>query len=98
MNRRQIAVCIAATLLLSLATRAGAQGLTDAEVRKVDKPAARITLKHGEIKALDMPAMTLAYRVKDPAMLDKVQAGDHVRFAAERVNSQYTITTLEVVK
>jgi Cu/Ag efflux protein CusF len=89
-----------ATLALLVTAHAGiaAPVLTDAEVRKVDKPAARITLKHAEIRSLDMPAMTMAYRVNDPAMLDKVQPGDHVRFAVERVNSQYTIVQLDLVR
>ena len=88
----------AATALLALSAAASAQALVDAEVRKVDKPAARITLKHSEIKEYDMPAMTGAYKVREPALLDKVQPGDRVRFSLDRVNNQYTITKIDVVK
>ena len=68
---------------------------TDAEVRKVDKAAGKITLKHGEIKNLDMPGMTMVFQVKDATMLDKVKAGDKVRFTAEKEGSVYILTTLE---
>jgi Cu(I)/Ag(I) efflux system protein CusF len=54
----------------------------DGEVRKVDKDARKITLRHGPIKSLDMPAMTMVFQVSDPALLDKVQPGDKVRFSA----------------
>ena len=70
----------------------------DGEVRKVDKDAKKITLKHGEIKNLGMPGMTMVFQVKDPAMLDKVQAGDKVRFSAENVNGALTVTQIEPVK
>ena len=87
----------AATVLVVAASQAAmaASPMTDGEVTKIDKPAAKLTLKHAEIKSLDMPAMTMAYRVKDPAMLDKLQVGDKVRFSVERIDSQYTIVAIE---
>ncbi len=72
--------------------------MTEAEVRKVDKDAAKITLRHGEIKNLEMPAMTMVFQVKDKAMLDRVKAGDKVRFAADKVGGAFTIISLEPVK
>jgi Cu/Ag efflux protein CusF len=69
--------------------------LAEGEVRKVDKDAKKITLKHGPITNLDMPAMTMVFRVKDPSMLELVKAGDQVRFAAENVNGQLTITRID---
>ena len=56
--------------------------------------AGRITLKHGEIRNLDMPPMTMAFRVRDAKLLDGVTVGDRVRFVAERVDGQYTVTAL----
>ncbi len=76
----------------------GADTATDAEVRKVDKDTKKITLKHGEIKNLDMPAMTMVFQVKDIALLDKVKAGDKVKFKAEKVPSGYAVTAIEVAK
>jgi len=84
--------------LLAVSALASAQALVAGEVKKIDKPAGRITLKHAEIKLYDMPGMTGAYKVQDPAMLDKVQVGDRVQFSLDRVNSVYTITRIDVQK
>jgi Cu(I)/Ag(I) efflux system periplasmic protein CusF len=72
--------------------------LADGEVRKVDKSAGKITLKHGPIKSLDMPAMTMVYQVKDPAMLGQVKEGDKVRFSAEMRGSAMIVTRIEPAK
>ena len=71
---------------------------TDGEVRKIDKGAGKITLKHGPIANLGMPPMTMVFRVKDPAMLEKVAVGDKVRFAVEDDAGAYTVTALEAAK
>lgn len=75
-----------------------ADNLVAGEVKKVDNEAAKLTIKHAPLPNLDMPAMTMVFRVKDPAMLDQVKAGDKINFAAERVNGAITITRLEVAK
>ena len=80
------------------ATTAISSQMAEGEVRKVDKNASRITLRHGEIKALDMPAMTMVFQVKDKAMLDQVKIGDKVRFTAEKVGGALTITAIESAK
>ncbi|VCU70498.1 Cation efflux system protein CusF precursor [Pigmentiphaga humi] len=67
----------------------------EGEVRRVDAANGKITLKHGPIANLKLPAMTLVFRVSDPAMLSRVKPGDTVRFAAEQVDNQYTITAIE---
>lgn len=72
--------------------------MTEGEVRKIDKEARKITLKHGDIKNLDMPGMTMVFQVKDKAMLDKVQAGDKVKFKAANESGKFTVTELEAVK
>ena len=69
--------------------------LTDGEVKKIDKEAGKITLRHGEIKNLDMAAMTMVFRVKDAGMLDQVKVGDKVKFAADRVNGAVTIVQMQ---
>lgn len=56
--------------------------LTSGEIRKVDKEAGKITIRHERIKPLDMPAMTMVFGVRDPKMLDAVKAGDKIRFSA----------------
>jgi Cu(I)/Ag(I) efflux system protein CusF len=85
---------IAAALLVAGAAQA--QPLTEGEVRKVDGD--KITLKHNEIKHLDMPAMTMVFKVANPASVAKLQPGDKVRFSAEKVGGQYTITRVEAAK
>ncbi len=86
---------VAALVSLVLLKSGMAQGATTAgEVTKLDKAGGRITLKHSEIKSLDMPAMTMAYRVRDARLLDSVAVGDRVRFVAERVDGQYTVTSI----
>ena len=69
--------------------------LSEGEVRKVDKDAQKITIRHGPLRNLDMPAMTMVFQVKDPAMLDQVKAGDKIRFFAENTGGGYTVTMLE---
>jgi Cu/Ag efflux protein CusF len=72
--------------------------MTDGEVRKVDKDNKKITLKHGEIKNLEMPPMTMVFQVKDAAMLDKVQPGDKVRFKVEKVGGGMVVTEINAAK
>ena len=82
-------------LTAALAATAWAQATSEAEVRKVDRSAGKITLKHGEIRNLDMPPMTMVFTAKDPALLDKVKAGDKVTFSAEKQGGQYVVTAIE---
>ena len=72
--------------------------MTDGEVRKIDKDNKKITLKHGEIKNLGMPGMTMVFQVKDPSFLDKVKPGDKVRFTAEKTDSGFAVSSIEPVK
>lgn len=72
-----------------------APDMTEGVVRKVDNDNHKITLKHGDIRNLDMPGMTMVFQVKDPAMLDRVKVGDKVKFAAEKINGAIVVTELE---
>lgn len=82
-----------------LAAAAWAQpAMTNGEVTKLDKPGGRVTLKHGEIKNLDMPPMTMVFQVKDPALLEKVKVGDKVQFTVENANGAMTVLTIEPAK
>lgn len=73
---------------------AESQELTDAEVRKIDKENKKLTLKHGPLKSLDMPGMTMVFQA-DEAMLDQVQVGDKIRFVAGKVEGKFTVVRLE---
>ena len=79
------------------ATPASAE-MADGEVRKVDKENKKVTLKHGVIKNLDMPGMTMVFGVKDAALLDTVKVGDKVKFKAEQSGSAITVTEIQPVK
>jgi Cu/Ag efflux protein CusF len=72
--------------------------LTAGVVRKVDKEAGKVTIAHGPIESLGMPKMTMAYRVKDPAMLAGLKAGDKIRFAVDKVDGAFAVTRLEAAK
>lgn len=72
--------------------------LSEGEVRKVDKEAKKLTIRHGPIANLDMPAMTMVFQVRDAALLDTVKSGDKVRFNAEKAGGAYTVTHIEAVK
>ena len=98
----RIAAIMLAALLAAPAAMADdkhhSDGLADGEIRKVDKDAKKITIRHGPIANLDMPAMTMVFQVKDPALLDQAKAGDKVKFQAEKVGGAYTVTKIEPVK
>ena len=76
-------------------TAAPASDMTDGEVRKIDIEAGKVTLKHADIKNLDMPGMTMVFVVKDKAMLDKLKAGDKVKFKAINDAGKFTVTEIQ---
>lgn len=78
----------------ALALPAFAQSMTDGEIRKVDKAAKKITIKHGRIANLDMPPMTMVFQVADPAMVDKLKVGDKVKFSAEDKGGTLIVTKI----
>lgn len=69
--------------------------MTDAEVRRVDKEGGKLTLKHADIKSLDMPAMTMVFAVKDKSMLDTLKAGDKIRFKVVQQAGQFIVTEVQ---
>jgi Cu(I)/Ag(I) efflux system protein CusF len=77
---------------------ASASDTAEGEIKKIDKVANKLTLKHGELKNLGMGGMTMSFRVKDAALLDKARQGDKVRFTVEKVDGALTVTALEPVK
>ncbi|MDR7097188.1 copper-binding protein [Hydrogenophaga laconesensis] len=74
---------------------APAPGLTDGEVRKIDKENGKITIKHGEIKHMDMPPMTMVFNAKDKAMLDKVQVGEKIQFIVIQDAGKMVVTDIQ---
>jgi Cu(I)/Ag(I) efflux system periplasmic protein CusF len=76
------------------AAAASAADMVEGEIRKVDKDTKKITIKHGEIKSLDMPPMTMVFQVKEGVMLDKLKSGDKIRFVAEKSATGYVVTDI----
>jgi Cu(I)/Ag(I) efflux system periplasmic protein CusF len=97
LSLKRLAAC-AALVVFSASTLAQDADMTDGEVRKIDKAQSKITLKHGTIKNLDMPGMTMVFTVKDKAMLDKLAPGDKVKFKAIDDAGKYTVTEIQAVK
>jgi Cu(I)/Ag(I) efflux system periplasmic protein CusF len=90
------------TLLLLLGALMGASitaaqtPLADGQVVKIDQAAGKITIKHGPLKQFGMDeGMTMVYRAADPAMLGALKPGDKIKFAPDRVDGQFTATTIE---
>jgi Cu(I)/Ag(I) efflux system periplasmic protein CusF len=99
LKRFAIAALLATTTLASTALLAQtAPDMAAGEVKKIDKEAQKITLKHGEIKNMEMPPMTMVFKALDPALLDRVKVGDKVNFSAEKRDGAIVITTIEVAK
>jgi len=112
MTRLTIAVVLATAAMAALAQGADAShaahhdaqagapnaGMTQAEVRRIDRGNRKLTLRHGEIPSLDMPPMTMVFQVRDAAMLDGLKAGDAVRFRAEKIGGTYTVTAIEAAR
>jgi len=80
-------------------TAAAAKGATpelaDGEIRRIDAAKGVVLLRHGEIRSLNMGAMTMSFRLKDPAMAAQLKVGDKVRFAAEQQGETLLITRIE---
>ena len=74
---------------------AASSDMAEGEIRKIDMDTKKITIKHGAIKNLDMPGMTMVFQVKDPAMLEKVKTGDKIRFQAEKASGAMVVTDIQ---
>jgi Cu(I)/Ag(I) efflux system periplasmic protein CusF len=75
-------------------TQASGSGAALGEIRKVDKESKKLTIKHGEIKSLDMPPMTMVFQVKEASMLDTVKPGDKIQFRAVKEGGNYVVTDI----
>lgn len=72
--------------------------MAEGEIRKVSKDTGKLTIKHGPIKSMDMPPMTMVFTAKDPAMLDKLAVGDKVRFAVVDEGGKMLVTDIQPAK
>ena len=93
--RRVAFLALLSLALIPLASWSQSDDKVSGEVRKVDRDNQKITIKHGEIKSLDMPPMTMVFTVKDPAMLEAAKPGDKVRFGVAREDGKFVVTAIE---
>lgn len=99
--KRSITTLFAALLLAVMCTgtavaQSDASTLTEGEIRRVDKANGKLTIRHGPIRNLDMPGMTMVFRVADTSALEKLAPGDRIRFHADKEGSAYTASSIEV--
>ena len=94
-NRRLASIALLALALMPLSSWSQSDEKVAGEVRKVERDNQKITIKHGEIKSLDMPPMTMVFTVKDPALLEATKPGDKVRFGVAREDGKFVVTAIE---
>ena len=86
---------LALGMALGLASGAYAQEYTSGEITKIDAAQKKLTIKHGELTNLDMPAMTMVFAVAEDSMIEQVKVGQKIEFTADRVNGRITVTDIK---
>lgn len=89
---------IAQTVSGKMEAPAQTAAMTDGEVRKVDQENGKVTIKHGDIKHLDMPGMTMVFTAKDKGLLANVKAGEKVKFMVINEGGKMVVTDIQSVK
>lgn len=84
--------------MAAAAGKPAAMPMVDGQVKKVDKAAGKVTLAHGPLTNLNMPAMTMAFKLADAAWLERMKTGDKIRFMADSVNGAITVVHFEAAR
>ncbi len=90
-----VKIALALGITVGLAGGASAQEYTKGEVTKIDAKQKKLTIKHEELKNLDMPSMTMVFVVAKDSMLEQVKPGQSIEFIADRVNGRITVTEIK---
>lgn len=98
MKRFLFAAILSAFAVFVSAVNAQEVGRAQGEVRKVDKEASKVTLRHGPIEGLNMPAMSMVFQVKDAKILDQLKEGDKIRFTTAREGGALVLKSFEQEK
>ncbi len=93
--QKALGVVAAAALALFSCAAFAQSASADGEIRKIDAKAGRVIIRHGEWKGMDMQAMTMAFRVRDVAVLSGLKVADTVRFVVEKDGADYVVTAIE---
>ena len=72
--------------------------MSEGEIKRINKETGKVTIKHGPLQNLDMPGMTMLFRMQDPAMLDQIKEGDKIKFVADKVDGTFVVKSLQVEK
>jgi Cu/Ag efflux protein CusF len=72
--------------------------MADGEIKKIDRDTKKMTIKHGDIKSLDMPGMTMVFQIRDTTLLEAFKAGDKVKFVAEKLDGAFVVTGMQSAK
>ena len=93
--KRMLTTTIAALGFFAVAAASYATEYTKGTVQKIDTKSGKVTVKHEELKNLDMPAMTMVFRAKDEAMLGRLKEGSDIEFVVERVEGKLTLVEVK---
>ena len=91
-------VALAGLVISGAALAQSAADMTEGEIRKVDIESKKVTIRHGEIKNLEMPGMTMVFQMKDPSRFSTLKVGDKIKFRAEKAGSNFVVTEIETAK
>jgi Cu(I)/Ag(I) efflux system periplasmic protein CusF len=80
------------------AVPSASSAVSEGEVRRVDKEAKKLTIRHGPLANLDMPAMTMVFEARDAAELERLKAGDKIRFVAEKIGDRFVASSIEPIR
>ena len=99
MKKQALRIAIAAAIVCAAPPLQALAQMIDGQIVKIDESAGKITLKHGPMKKFEMDqGMTMVFRFQDPAMFKQVKVGDKIKFDADRINGQFTITKIQKAK
>ena len=75
-----------------------ASHMVEGEIKKINRENKKMTIKHGDIKSLDMPGMTMVFQIRDTSLLETFKAGDKVKFVAEKLDGGFVVTGMQLAK
>lgn len=78
------------------ATTSVTAAMSEGEIRRINKETGKVTIKHGPLKNLNMPAMTMLFLIEPPTMIDQIKEGDKIKFVADKVGGEFVVKSLQV--
>jgi Cu/Ag efflux protein CusF len=72
--------------------------MAEGEIKKINRDSKKMTIKHGDIKSLDMPGMTMVFQIRDTSLLETFKTGDKVKFVVEKSDGAFVVTSMQLAK